>query len=78
MDCRNINELLEKYYEGKTTLEEENHLREYFSNTNLPAEHQYLKQMFQYFNEVKTSSNPEFNIRDELNSLVEKQWKKRI
>lgn len=76
MDYQKINELLEKYFESKTTLEEEILIREYFSKTDLPAEHQYLKQMFQYFNEEKIHGNSELNINAELNSLIENQWKK--
>jgi hypothetical protein len=76
MDYQNINEILEKYFEGNTTQEEENLIREYFLKTDLPVEHQYLKKMFHYFNEAKINSKPDFNVNAELNSIIDNQWKK--
>ncbi len=75
MDYQNINELLEKYFEGNTSQEEEMLLKEYFSKSDIPARYQYLKQMFQYFNEEKTKGNPDFNINAEIKCTIENQWK---
>ncbi len=38
MDLKRIKTLLEKYYSGETTLEEERILREYFSNETVDNE----------------------------------------
>ncbi len=41
-----INQLIEKYFEGLTTLEEELLLREYFLQEDLPKDHLALRPMF--------------------------------
>ncbi|MDR2086288.1 MAG: hypothetical protein LBP72_03850 [Dysgonamonadaceae bacterium] len=41
--------LIEKYFEGLTTLEEEQYLREYFQKDTVPAEWEMDKAMFQFF-----------------------------
>ncbi len=74
MDYHKINELLEKYYEGETTLDEETYIKEYFANTDLSKEHLSQKQMFQYFNTEKQNNKPQFDVNTELTSLMEKQW----
>ncbi|MBK6362793.1 MAG: hypothetical protein IPF52_04535 [Saprospiraceae bacterium] len=52
MDAR-INDLLEKYWEGETTVEEENILKSYFQNGQVMPEHEAFTPLFVYFNEQK-------------------------
>lgn len=52
MDAR-INDLLEKYWEGETTVEEENILKSYFQNGQIMPEHEAFTPLFVYFNEQK-------------------------
>lgn len=44
-----MNELLEKYWEGHTSLQEEQELREYFKSDRLAPEHEVYKAMFDSF-----------------------------
>ena len=44
-----INELLDKYFEGQTSLEEEEALREYFSGKNIAAKHLEYAPIFGFF-----------------------------
>jgi len=53
MDSR-IKNLLDKYWECETTLEEENELREYFNSSNASDSFSETKALFQYFNEQRT------------------------
>lgn len=45
--------LIEKYYEGETSVAEENLLREYFSGKNVPAKFEAEKAIFGYFEKEK-------------------------
>ncbi|MDR1763119.1 MAG: hypothetical protein LBR64_04095 [Dysgonamonadaceae bacterium] len=47
----NINLLLDKYFEGQTSLKEEKILRDYFRKDDIPAELLKYKPVFQYFTE---------------------------
>jgi hypothetical protein len=60
-----IKSLIDKYFEGLTTLEEEQVLREYFRKDNIPMEWDIYKPMFRFFtlekeaNETKSVPLPE-------------------
>ena len=45
-----INQLIEKYFQGKTTLQEENELKNYFLSGNVSLEHEKYRSMFETFN----------------------------
>ncbi len=53
MNITEIKLLVEKYFEGETTLQEEEKLREFFSSTVVPAELAEFVPVFAYFNEEK-------------------------
>ncbi len=76
MEYREIEEILNRYFEGECTLEEEAQLKHYFSKPALPAEQTEMKVLFQYFTEAKQDTAPPFDVSDNLNSLIEKEWKK--
>ena len=44
-----INVLIEKYFEGLTSLDEEQKLRDYFQQENVPQHLEIYKSLFQYF-----------------------------
>lgn len=44
-----MNELLEKYFRGETSLSEEKELKEYFSTGNVAAEHEIYRALFEEF-----------------------------
>ena len=51
MDYKNISQLLEKYWEGETSLQEENTLKQYFNQENVAQELQEYQPLFQFFKE---------------------------
>jgi hypothetical protein len=56
MEYQDINDLLDRYFEGETTLQEEQTLRQYFQNTpNIPVEWQGYQPLFQFFAEEKNT-----------------------
>lgn len=57
----NINQILEKYWEGTTSLEEERLLKEYFLSNEVAEEHREFKDLFVFFDQeasVKFPSSP--------------------
>ncbi|MEN8138640.1 MAG: hypothetical protein ABFR62_09410 [Bacteroidota bacterium] len=68
-----IEELVEKYYEGQTSMKEEETLRDFFTNEDVPTHLMYEKAQFTYYNEEsKLTNDIEF---EDLN--IENQPKKR-
>ena len=62
MDFNQINELLEKYWNCETSLEEEQALREYFKGQEIPESLKDVSALFQYFEKEKSKSlDPAFN-----------------
>jgi hypothetical protein len=53
MDSKNINALLEKYWNCETSLEEEQQLKEYFRGKEIPEQLRETAVLFQYFAEHK-------------------------
>ncbi|HOH23401.1 MAG TPA: hypothetical protein PLH70_06905 [Bacteroidales bacterium] len=49
--------LIERYYEGETSVAEENLLREYLSGKNVPAQFEAEKAIFGYFKSEKEKKN---------------------
>jgi hypothetical protein len=70
MNIKEIEELLKKYYEGETSLEEEKALRDFFVSDDVPLELSVDKSQFLYFAEA---SGEEINDQDlEENVFAEK------
>ncbi|MBS7232260.1 hypothetical protein KHA90_14640 [Flavobacterium psychroterrae] len=53
MEFNKIEDILEKYFEGETSIAEENELKEYFSSSNVAQHLEQYKPMFGYFSQVK-------------------------
>ncbi|MDW8849048.1 hypothetical protein SD960_03010 [Flavobacterium sp. MMLR14_040] len=53
MELNRIEDILEKYFQGETTIAEENELKEYFSSPNVAQHLEQYKPMFGYFSQVK-------------------------
>ncbi len=53
MELINIKKLLDKYFDGTTSIDEENTLKEYFTKNDIPIHLQDYKAMFTYFAENK-------------------------
>jgi len=56
MDSKRIEELLNKYWNCETSLEEEQQLKEYFSGTHIPDQWKETAALFRYFEESKKKS----------------------
>ncbi len=51
MEFNNITQLLDKYWKGETSLQEEEKLKQYFNNGKVAPEHQQFQPLFQFFKE---------------------------
>ncbi|HEY3405961.1 MAG TPA: hypothetical protein VGK59_21395 [Ohtaekwangia sp.] len=56
MDSKRIDELLNKYWNAETSLEEEQQLREYFTGSNIPEHLKETASLFRYFESNKKKS----------------------
>ncbi|MBE9461862.1 HEAT repeat domain-containing protein [Dyadobacter subterraneus] len=73
---QDIEDLLDKYYNGETTIEEEKYLRSFFLASDIPEHLQSHAAQFRYFAEAgKQQPSSEFLIPAELNSVNEKSGK---
>ncbi len=54
MELANIEKLIEKYENAETSLQDEQALKKYFQQHNIPEHLQEYKAMFSYFEESKT------------------------
>ena len=63
MDYKYINQLLNKYWEGATTLEEENILRSFFSQKDVPGSLIQFRPLFVYEQEDKEQKRSRRAIR---------------
>ena len=68
MDYKKINNLLEKYWEGETTLQEEATLRQYFNEADVAEELLPFQPLFKFFREEQENMVGE----DFENKLLEK------
>lgn len=64
IDFQEIDRLLDRYYDGLTTVEEENLLRSYLQRPGLPEQYHAEQAIFGYFGAQK--SKPAFTIRPYL------------
>lgn len=60
MDSKKLEELLQKYWNCETSLEEEQQLREYFCNEKVPEQGKEAASLFQYFEQQKQQSVNEY------------------
>ncbi|WP_299440989.1 hypothetical protein [uncultured Aquimarina sp.] len=63
MELSNIEKLLEKYFEGETTLSEEKELKVYFTGESVPSHLERYKDLFQFFsNESQVTAESEVQL----------------
>ncbi|WP_433833290.1 hypothetical protein [Flavobacterium anhuiense] len=53
MELNKIEDIIEKYFQGETSIAEENQLKEYFSSPNVAQHLEQYKPMFGYFSQAK-------------------------
>lgn len=58
-----IQKLLDLYWEGETTLQEEEEIRQYFKNGNIREEHKAFAPLFQFFRDQEDLSCPEIDYK---------------
>lgn len=66
MEFNKIEDILEKYFQGETSIAEEKELKEYFSSPNVAQHLEQYKPMFGYFSQVKEQKSTQ-----ELENLVQ-------
>ncbi len=71
MSSREIEHLLEKYFNGETSLSEEQSLRDWFAQDELPLHHKPLKSQFMFF------SNPD-KAMPELDNAFEDRFLQKL
>lgn len=77
MELYNIEELLEKYFQGETSIAEEKELTNYFSSPNVAQHLEHYKPMFGYFSLAKqetSSQNTAFIPENEPIGLKRIWW----
>jgi hypothetical protein len=57
MELHKIESLLEKYFEGETSVAEENQLKDYFSSADVAPQFEPYRPMFSYFNYAKSEKS---------------------
>lgn len=70
MDSKRIEELLKKYWECETSLEEEQELRTYFSGSAIPEQYKDAAPLFRYFNDTKKKSLEDSGFENEVMNAV--------
>ncbi|MBP4138850.1 hypothetical protein [Flavobacterium geliluteum] len=53
MELNNIENIIEKYFQGETSIAEEKQLKDYFSSSNVAQHLKQYQPMFGYFSQVK-------------------------
>lgn len=68
MESNNIRQLLEKYFDGETSIEDERILKNYFSSDTVASEFIAYKDLFGFYaTEKKHTSTRRFSIKKEAN-----------
>jgi hypothetical protein len=57
MELNRIENIIEKYFQGETSIAEEKELKEYFSSSDVAQHLEQYKPMFGYFSQVKTQKS---------------------
>ena len=70
MEVQKIEELLEKYLEGTTSLEEERILKNFFASDNIPSHLESYKSLFGYYKMNKQETSKEFIIPKKRNNYI--------
>lgn len=71
MELDKIENILEKYFQGETTIAEENQLKEYFSSSNVAQHLEQYKPIFGYFSQVKQQkSTQEIPLKTKKRNVV--------
>lgn len=72
MNTEELNKLVEKYYEGKTSDTEELLLRDFFCGNNIPAGFEAEKEIFSFYSGLEKIPEPSHDFEDKVLAGVEK------
>lgn len=71
MESDKIETVLEKYFQGETSIAEENELRDYFSSSNVLPHLEQYKPMFDYFSQTAAQKfAPEIPLRSKKRTVA--------
>jgi len=73
MESTNIRKLVEKYWDGDTTLEEEEQLRDYFSREEAPADLKKEAALFRYYQSQTQFRTLDERFDDKLTQQIERR-----
>nr|WP_315244305.1 hypothetical protein [uncultured Flavobacterium sp.] len=77
MELNKIENILEKYFQGETSIAEENELRDYFSSSNVAQHLKQYQPIFGYFSQVKQQkSTHKLEDLDQTDKAIPLQTKK--
>ncbi len=77
MDNKNhIEILLEKYFEGMTSIEEEKMLRDYFQQGNIPESLEIYRPMFAFFNQEISKESSVISVIGKSETVIQQTAKK--
>jgi len=71
MNREELNRLLKKYYEGKTSEAEELILRKFFGEKNVPAGFEAEKEIFGFYSRLKKIPGPSHDLEKRIIAGVE-------
>lgn len=75
MELARIENLLEKYFEAETSIQEEATLQEYFAQDEVPEHLQQYKEMFNFFNNSSLeTSNRTIQLKKETKRAISIKW----
>jgi hypothetical protein len=77
MNVEELNRLLEKYYKGESTEEEEKTLREYFKENNVTEGYEAEKDIFGYFRTDREVPEPSFDFEARILAGIDASDSKR-
>jgi hypothetical protein len=78
MNEKEVNSLLEKYYSGVSTVEEESLLREFFTGENVPAGFEAEKEIFAYYRLGSLIPEPSHDFEARILDRIESAESNRI
>jgi hypothetical protein len=73
MNAPEISRLLEKYYNGQSSEEEELILRDYFQGENIPDEYSAEKEIFQHYNQPVIYTEPSEGFAQKIISAIDSE-----
>jgi hypothetical protein len=71
MNEEELSRLIEKYYSGESTEEEENKLKEYFKRSDIPEGYEAEKIIFRFYNDSADYIEPSVNFEEKIISGID-------